>query len=66
MATNLSVDPDLLERALKVSGEKTKTATVTLALRELVARREEKRLVELFDSLEWDSTFDYKHERSRS
>lgn len=28
MATNLAIDPDLLERALEVSGEKTKTAEV--------------------------------------
>jgi hypothetical protein len=26
MATNLSIDPDLLERALEVSGERTKKA----------------------------------------
>jgi post-segregation antitoxin (ccd killing protein) len=39
MATNLSLDPDLLERALKVSGEKTKKAAVTKALEEFIARR---------------------------
>ena len=39
MATNLSIDPELLERALEVSGERTKKAAVTLALKEFVARR---------------------------
>jgi hypothetical protein len=29
MATNLSIDPDLLDRALAVSGERTKKAAVT-------------------------------------
>ena len=29
MATNLSLDPKLLERTLRVSGEKTKKAAVT-------------------------------------
>ena len=66
MATNLAIEPELLERAVQVSGEKTKTAAVTLALREFVARREQKRLLDLFDSLEWDSEYDYKTERSRS
>ncbi len=66
MATNLSIEPELLERAVQVSGEKTKTAAVTLALREFVARREQKRLLDLFDSLEWDSEYDYKNERSRT
>ena len=66
MATNLAISPELLERAVELSGEKTKTAAVTLALREFVARREQRRLVDLFGSLEWDSAFDYKAERSRS
>ena len=65
MATNLAISPDLLERALKLSGKRTKTAAVTLALQEFIARREQRRLIELFDSLDWDPTFDYKAERSR-
>ena len=65
MATNLSLDPDLLDRAVKVSGERTKKAAVTRALEEFIARRSQKRLVELMDRLEWDESFDYKAERSR-
>jgi hypothetical protein len=65
MATNLSLDPDLLERALKVSGERTKKAAVTRALEEFIARRRQKRLVNLMGSLQWDKSFDYKAERSR-
>ena len=65
MATNLAIDPDLIERALAVSGEKTKKAAVTKALEEFIARREQAELVELFGSLEWDPAFDYKSERSR-
>ncbi len=65
VATNLAIDQDLLEKALELSGEKTKTRAVTLALREFVARREQARLVELFGALDWDPDFDYKAERSR-
>ncbi len=65
MATNLSLDPDLIDRALEVSGERTKKAAVTLALREFIARRGQKRLVELMGKLEWDTSFDHKAERSR-
>ncbi len=32
MATNLSIDPKLLDRALEVSGEKTKKAPATIRL----------------------------------
>ncbi len=65
MATNLSIDPALIDQALAVSGEKTKKAAVTKALKEFVARRKQKRLLELFGRLEWDEGFDYKAERSR-
>lgn len=65
MATNLSLDPDLLDRAVKVSGERTKKAAVTRALEEFIARRRQKGLIELMGKLEWDKSFDYKAERSR-
>jgi hypothetical protein len=65
IATNLSLDPDLLERALKVSGERTKKAAVTRALEEFIARRSQKRLIDLMGKLEWDESFDYKAARSR-
>lgn len=66
MATNLSIDPALIERALEVSGERTKKAAVTKALEEFIARRRQKRLLEVMGKLEWDSSFDYKAERSRT
>ena len=65
MATNLSLDPDLIDRALEVSGERTKKAAVTRALEEFIARRKQKRLIKLLGKLEWDSLFDYKAERFR-
>lgn len=65
MATNLAIDPDLLERAVKVSGERTKKAAVTKALQEFIARREQRRVLDLMGRLEWDQSFDYKRERSR-
>ena len=65
MATNLAIDPDLLTRALEVSGERTKKAVVTKALQEFIARREQQRIAELFGKLEWDDSYDYKAERSR-
>ena len=66
MATNLSIEPALLEKALAVSGEKTKKAAVTQALMEYIARRERAGIVDLFGQLEWDSEYDYKSERDRS
>ncbi len=65
MATNLAIDPDLLERAVAISGERTKKAVVTKALQEFIARREQRKVVDLMGKLEWDDSFDYKLERSR-
>jgi Arc/MetJ family transcription regulator len=48
MATNLAIDPDLLARALEGSGERNKKAVVTKALQKLIARREQRRVAELF------------------
>ncbi len=66
MATNLALDPKLLEQVLELSGEATKKAAVTLALKEFIARREQAKVAELFGKLDWDSSYDYKAERSRS
>jgi hypothetical protein len=65
MATNLSIDPELIEQALAVSGERTKKAAVTRALQEFIARRRQKRLLDLMNRLEWDSSYDYKAGRAR-
>jgi len=65
MATNLALDQELLDRAFRVSGEPTKKAAVTRALQEFIARREQRRVAELFGQLEWDTSFDYKAERAR-
>lgn len=66
MATNLDIDQELLEKAVEVSGERTKTAAVRRALEEYVARHEQRRLTELFGALDWDREYDYKAQRSRS
>ena len=66
MATNLDLDPALVERALVLSGANTKKAAVTRALEEFVARREQARVEDLFEQLDWDPNYDHKAERSRS
>ena len=65
MATNLSIDPKLIDAALEVSGERTKKAAVTRALEEFVARRRQKRVLDLLGKLEWDASFNHKSGRSR-
>ncbi len=65
MATNLDLDQDLVNEALRVSGETTKKAAVTRALREFVMRYQQERIADLFGTLQWDADYDYKTERHR-
>jgi len=66
MATNLAIDPKLIEEAVQVSGERTKKAAVTKAIEEFIARHKQKRLLDLVGKLDWDPDYDYKKERGRS
>lgn len=63
MATNLAIDPALLDEALAVSGVRTKKEAVTIALQEFIARRAQAKVVDLFGTLEWDDSYDYKEDR---
>ncbi|RCN56404.1 type II toxin-antitoxin system VapB family antitoxin [Acidiferrobacter thiooxydans] len=60
----MSPDPEPLEQALAVSGE-TQKAAVTRALKEFIARRTQRQLLDLMGALDWDETCDYKDECSR-
>ena len=50
------LDPDLVSRTLAVSGEKSETAAISLALEEFVARREQQDMLEAFRILEWETS----------
>lgn len=63
MATNLSIDSELLNEALVISGLPTKKATVNQALTEFVQRRKQREIATLFGSLPHDASYDYKKGR---
>jgi hypothetical protein len=48
MLTNIDIDEDLIARAMKVSGARTKREVVDRALRDLVARSRRPRLRDIF------------------
>jgi Arc/MetJ family transcription regulator len=52
--TNLVLDEQLLQEAVRVSGERTYSATVNLALAELVRRAKAGRILELAGSGLWE------------
>jgi Arc/MetJ family transcription regulator len=63
VATNLDLDPALLDRAFEVSGERTKKAAVTRALEEFIRRRDQRRILDFIGTMDWDPNYDYKAER---
>lgn len=65
MATNLAIDDDLLDEALKVGGHRTKKATVTQALQEYIQHRKQADILKLFGKIEMDPHYDYKAQRRR-
>jgi Arc/MetJ family transcription regulator len=65
MPTNLAIDDELLEQARRVGGYRTKKETVNEALREFIQRRQRRELVKLFGSIDYDPSYDYKHERRK-
>ncbi len=65
MATNLAIDDALLTRALEIGGKKTKKDTVNEALREFIVRREQKKVLDLFGTVEYFDDYDPKASRSK-
>ena len=65
MPTNLAIDDELLEEALRVGGRRTKKDTVNEALREYIQRRQQAKIVDLFGKVEFTPGYDYKKQRRR-
>ena len=63
MATNLDLDVRLVEEAKSLGGHRTKKEAVNQALREYIARRKRRQLLDLFGKLDWDPDYDYKARR---
>ena len=66
MATNLSINPELLQKALEVSGLKTKRETVNLALREFINRHKQLEILDCFGKDEVARGADYPGRIERS
>lgn len=65
MATNVEIDPDLIQQALRLGGKRTKREVIEEALQEYVSRREQQQIVSLFGTIDYDEDYDYKKQRTR-
>ncbi|HEY7089499.1 MAG TPA: type II toxin-antitoxin system VapB family antitoxin [Tepidisphaeraceae bacterium] len=66
MPTNLHIDADLLDEAVRLGKHKTKRGAVNEALREYVQYRKQLKLLESAGTVDFDPTYDYKAQRQRS
>jgi len=65
MPTNLAIDGQLLEEALRIGGKPTKRETVNEALREYIQRRKRFKALEAFGTITMDPAYNYKMMRRR-
>lgn len=65
MPTNLAIDDNLLDLAKKVGKHKTKKAAVTEALQEYIQRRKQIEVKDVFGSIDYDDSYDFKQQRKR-
>ena len=65
MATNLQIDDKLITKAVLLGGHKTKKEAVNHALLEYIQRMEQKKVLDLFGKIDYDSDYDYKSQREK-
>ena len=58
MRTNIIIDDDLMKEALKLSGLKTKKATVELGLKTLIRLKKQEKIKKLKGKLRWEGNLD--------
>jgi Arc/MetJ family transcription regulator len=65
MATNLQIDDNLILKAVKLGGHRTKKAAVSKALIEYIHQLEQEKILSMFGAVEYDPEHDYKKQRRR-
>jgi Arc/MetJ family transcription regulator len=63
MATDLTIDDNLIEEARRGGHHKTKKEAVTVALEEYIRRRKQLEILDHFGTIDFDPDYDYKKMR---
>jgi Arc/MetJ family transcription regulator len=66
MATNLQIDDNLILKAVKLGGHKTKKAAVSKALVEYIHQLEQEKILSMFGKVDYDPEYNYKKQRNRA
>jgi len=54
MRTNIDIEEKLMEKAMKISGHKTKKATVEAGLKLIIALNQQEKIKDLKGKLKWE------------
>lgn len=65
MATNLALDDSLILQAQKSGHHRTKKEAVTAALKDYIAHKNQLKIIDLFGTIDFDDSYDYKKARNR-
>ncbi|WP_096625619.1 type II toxin-antitoxin system VapB family antitoxin [Calothrix sp. NIES-3974] len=66
MATLLNINEALLQEALALDDQVSIDSLVETALREYIQRRKRLKVLELFNTIDYDEGYDYKHQRQQT
>jgi dUTPase len=64
MVTSLNVDTALLQEAVALDGEASPGELVEKALRSYIQYRKQLQVIDLFGTVDYDETYDYKQQRA--
>ncbi|MCI5148245.1 MAG: type II toxin-antitoxin system VapB family antitoxin [Candidatus Electrothrix sp. MAN1_4] len=64
MATNLAIDDWLIEEAKALGKHRTEKGAVIEALQEYIQRRRQAKILNIFNTIDYDQDYDYKKQRA--
>jgi hypothetical protein len=65
VATNLELNPKLVDEAKTMGNFRTKREAVTAALEEFVSKRKQREVIKLFGKVDYAPDYDYKKSRRK-
>jgi Bacterial antitoxin of type II TA system, VapB len=63
MPRSLNLDETLIQEAMAIDNNADLETVIEMALREYVQRRQRLKIVDLFGTIDYDDTYDYKAQR---
>ncbi|MBD1825846.1 type II toxin-antitoxin system VapB family antitoxin [Cyanobacteria bacterium FACHB-DQ100] len=63
MTHSLNLDESLIQEALALDEQQNLESVIETALREYIQRRQRRKIVELFGTIDYEESYDYKAQR---